>query len=81
MEVGIFDHHSLTMTVLRSQLVKGNAETKFNWHYNSFDVKLFKVDLDKNFKSNNTVNLSDFQNAFITVPREHASIKKNPRIQ
>ena len=33
-------------------------------------------DLDKNLKSNNTVNFSDFQNTFTTVLHKHAPIKK-----
>ena len=41
-----------------------------------FDVKRFKEDLDKNLKSNKTVNFSDFQNTFITVLHKHAPIKK-----
>ena len=64
------------MTALRSQLVKGNAKTKLYRDYNSFDIKLFKEDLDKNLKSNNTVNFSDFQNTFTTVFHKHAPIKK-----
>ena len=75
-EVGISDHHSLIVTALRSQLVKGNAKTKLYRDYNSFDIKLFKEDLDKNLKSNNTVNFSDFQNTFTTVFHKHAPIKK-----
>ena len=67
LEVGISDHPSLILTFLTSQSVKGNVKTKLYWDYNSFDVKLLKADLDKNLKSNNTVNLSDFQNTFITV--------------
>ena len=76
LEVGISDHHSLIVTALRSQLVKGNAKTKLYRDYNSFDLKLFKEDLDKNLKSNNTVNFSDFQNTFTTVLHKHAPIKK-----
>ena len=64
------------MTALRSQLVKGNAKTKLYRDYNSFDIKLFKEDLDKNLKSNNTVNFSDFQSTFTTVLHKHAPIKK-----
>ena len=64
------------MTALRSQLVKGNAKTKLYRDYNSFDIKLFKEDLDKNLKSNNTVNFSDFQNTFTTVLHKHDPIKK-----
>ena len=72
----ISDHHSLILTALRSQLVKGNAKTKLYRDHNSFDIKLFKEDLDNNLKSNNTVNLSDFQNTFTTVLHKHAPIKK-----
>ena len=64
------------MTALRSQLVKGNAKTKLYRDYNSFDIKLFKEDLDKNLKSNNTVNFSDFQSIFTAALHKHASIKK-----
>ena len=39
-----------------------------------FDVTLFKEDLDKNLRSNNTVDFSDFQNTFITVLHKHAPI-------
>ena len=41
-EIRISDHHSLTVTVLRSQLVKSNGGTKLYRDYNSFDVRLFK---------------------------------------
>ena len=40
------------------------------------DVKLFKEDLDKNLTSNNAVNFSDFQDAFITVLHKHVPMKK-----
>ena len=75
-EVGISDHHSLIVTALRSQLVKGNAKTKLYRDYNSFDIKLFKEDLDENLKSNNTINFTAFQNTFTTVLHKHAPIKK-----
>ena len=64
------------MTTLRSQLVKGNAKTKLYLDYNLFNVKLFNEDLGDNLKSNNPVNISDFQNTFITVLHKHALIKK-----
>ena len=64
------------MIALRSQLVKGNAKTKLYRDYNSFDIKLFKEDFDKNLKSNNIVNFSDFQNTFTRVLHKHATIKK-----
>ena len=44
--------------------------------YNSFDIKLFDKDLDKNLKSNHIVIFSDFQNTFTTVLHKHAPIKK-----
>ena len=76
LEVGISDHHSLIVTALRRQLVTGNAKTKLYRDYNSFNINLFKEDLDKSLKSNNTVNFSDFQNIFTTVLHKHAPIKK-----
>ena len=41
LKFGISDHHSLILTVIGSQLVKGNAKTELCCDYNSFDVKLF----------------------------------------
>ena len=76
LEVGISDYHSLIVTALRSQLVKGNGNTKLYRDYNSFDIKSFKEVLDNNLKSNNTVDFSNFQNTFITVLHKHALIKK-----
>ena len=64
------------MTALRSQLVKGNAKTKLYRDYNSFDIKPFKEDLDKDLKSNNTFNFSDFQNTFTAILNKHAPMKK-----
>ena len=64
------------MTTLRSQLVKGNAKTELYLDYNLSNVKLFKENLGENLKSNNPVNISDFQNTFITVLHKHAPIKK-----
>ena len=76
-EVGISDHHSVIVIAVRSRLVYGNTKAKLYRDYNSFDVKLFKEDLDKNLKSNNAVSFSDFQNTFVTVFLKHAPIKKN----
>ena len=67
LEVGTSDYHSLIVTALRSQLVKGNAKTMLDRDYNSFDIKLFKEDLSMNLKSNITVNLSGLQNVFTAV--------------
>ena len=63
------------MITLQSLLVKDNAKTKLYRDYNSFDIKHFKEDFDKNLKSSNTVNFSDFQNTFTTVLYKHARIK------
>ena len=60
LDLGISDHHSLIVTALQSQLVKGNAKAKLYRDYNSFDIKLFKEDFDKNPQSNNTANFSNF---------------------
>ena len=47
-KTGISDHCSLTVTVLRSKLVKSNTKAKLYRAYNLFDVRLFfKEDLDK----------------------------------
>ena len=67
---------TIVLTIFRSQLVKGNVKANLYRDYNSFDIKLLKEDLDKNPKSNNTDNLSDFQNTFTTVLHKHAPIKK-----
>ena len=68
------------MTALRSQLVKGNAQTKLYRDYYSFDVNLFKEDLNKNLKSNNKFDFSDFQNTFIIALHKHSPIKKKIHI-
>ena len=78
--VGISDYNTLIVTALRSQKVKGNVKTTLYRDYNSFDIKRFQ-----NLKSNNTKNVSDFQNTFITsyysYLYKHAPIKrKNPQI-
>ena len=64
------------MTALRDQLAERNAETKLYWGYNSFDIELFKADVERNLKSNNTIDISDFQNMFFTVIQKHAPSKK-----
>ena len=43
LEVGISDQHSLIVTALRIQLVKGNAKTKLYRDYNMFDVRILNV--------------------------------------
>ena len=50
-EVGISDHHSFTITALKSQLVKGNTKTKIHCDYSEFNMDNFKVELGNKLKS------------------------------
>ena len=50
-EAGISDHHSFTITALKSQLFKGNTKTKINYDYSEFNMDNFKVELDSKLKS------------------------------
>ena len=45
---------------LVSQLVKSNAKIKFYRGCHLFDMKLFREDLGKNLKGNNTDNFSKY---------------------
>ena len=45
-QAGISDHQIFTVTTLKSQLVKGNAETKIYRDYSRFPMDAFKEDLD-----------------------------------
>ena len=47
-EYKISDHHSLIVTALKNQLLKGNG--KLYWNYNLFNIYHFKV--DNNLKNN-----------------------------
>ena len=40
-EVGIFNHHSLIVTALKIQLLKGNSKTKPYQDYDSFNIYHF----------------------------------------
>ena len=51
LEVGISEHHSLIITTLKNQLVKGNAKTKLYRDYNEFNMDNFKAELDDKLKS------------------------------
>ena len=62
-EVGISDHHSFIVTALKSQLLKGNAKTKYR-DYSSFSLDIFKEDLENSFKNNFITEYSDFQMFF-----------------
>ena len=50
-EVGISDHHSFTITALKSKLVKGNTKTKIHCDYSEFNMDNFKVELGNKLKS------------------------------
>ena len=88
-EVGISDHHSLTVAAWKSLLLKGNAKTKLYQDYDSFNIDHFKEDLDFNFKNDSiteyshfqnifleTLHNSHFQNIFLETLHKHAPIKK-----
>ena len=79
LEVGISDHHSLTITTLKSQLVKGNAKTKLYRDYSEFNMDNFKAELDDKLKSGVVTEYSNFQNIFIQILNYHAPAKKNVR--
>ena len=76
-EVGISNNHSLTVTVLKSLLLKGNAKTKLYRDCDSFIIDHFKEDLDNNLKNNSITEYSHFQNVFLEILHKHAPIKKN----
>ena len=71
LEVGISDHHSFIITVLKSQLVKGNAKTKLYCDYSELIMDNFKAELDDKLKSGI---VTDFQNIFIQVLNNHAQL-------
>ena len=76
-EVGISNNHSLTVTVLKSLLLKGNAKTKLYRDCDSFIIDHFKEDLDNNLKNNSITEYSHFQNVFLEILHKHAPTKKN----
>ena len=76
LEVGISDHHSFIVTALKSQLIKGNAKMKLYRDYSSFQMEMFKADLDQNLKCTTSSKYSDFQSIFTRVLHNHAPIKK-----
>ena len=67
---------SLTVTALKSLLLKGNAKTKLYRDYNSFNIDHFKEDLDNNLKNNSITEYSHFQNIFLEILHKHAPIRK-----
>ena len=76
-EVGISNNHSLTVTVLKSLLLKGNAKTKLYRDCDSFIVDHFKKDFDNNLKNDSITEYSHFRNVFLEILHKHAPIKKN----
>ena len=76
LEGGISDHHSLIITALKSQLVKGNAKTKLYRDYSEFNMDNFKAELDDKLKSGVVTEYSNFQNIFIQILNNHALAKK-----
>ena len=75
-EVRISDHHSFIVTALKSQLLKGNAKTKLYRDYSSFNLDIFKEDLENSFKNNFITEYSDFENVSLEIFHKHAPIKK-----
>ena len=75
-EVGISDHHSFIVTALKSQLLKGNAKTKLYRDYSSFNLDIFKEDLENSFKNNFVTEYSDSENVFLKILHKHAPIKR-----
>ena len=75
-EVGISDHHLLTLTSMRIQVIKGNPKVKFYRDYKSFNFESFNNDLDGLLKAENNMNYSTFQNIFLQLLNTHAPVKK-----
>ena len=76
LEAGISDYHSLFITALKRQLVKGNAKTKLYRDYSEFNMDNFKAELDDKLKSGVVTEYSNFQNIFIQILNNHALAKK-----
>ena len=74
--VGISHHHSFFVTALKSQFIKGNAKIKLYRDYSSFQIEMFKADLDQNLKCTTSFKYSDFQSTFTRVLHNHVPIKK-----
>ena len=76
LEIGISDHHSFITTVLRTQLIKGNAKMKMHRDYKTFNTDFFKRDLRERLENHTSYDYSCFQNIFIALLNKHAPIKK-----
>ena len=82
-EVGISDHHLLTLTSMRIQFIKGNPsnpKVKFYRDFKSFNLESFNNDLDGLLKAENNMNYSTFQKIFLQVLHTHALVKKSLEI-
>ena len=75
-EVGISNHHLLTLTSMRIQFLKGNTKVKLYRGYNSFNFESFNNNLDGLLKAENNMNFSTFQNNFLQVLNTHAPVNK-----
>ena len=75
LEVVISDHHSLIITALKSQLIKGNTKTKLYCDYSEINMDDFKAELDQKLKSGIVTEYSNFKNIFIQVLNNHAPAK------
>ena len=75
-EVGISDHHLLTLISMRIQFRKGNPKVKLYRIYKSFHFESFNNDLDGLPKAEDNMNYSTFQNIFLQVLNTHAPVKK-----
>ena len=65
LEGRISDHHSLIMTALKSQLIKGNAKTKLYRDYSEFNTNNCKAELYRKLKSGIVTENSNLQNIFV----------------
>ena len=54
LENGISDHHSFITTVLRTQVIKGNAKMKLHRDYKTFNIKLLKREIGESLENHTT---------------------------
>ena len=69
------NHHSFIVTALKSQLIKGNGKMKLYRDYSSFEMEMFKTDLDLNLKCKTGFEYFNFQSTFTRVLHNRALIK------
>ena len=75
-EVSISDHHLLTLTSMRIQLIKGNPKAKFYRDCKSLNFKSFNNDLDGLLKAENNMNYPTSQNFFLQILNTHNPVSK-----